>query len=41
LYFPAPFQRKGENSVIVFDLDNAAGASVRGVKGQVWSAPEK
>ncbi|WP_068833389.1 glycoside hydrolase family 35 protein [Xanthomonas graminis] len=39
LYVPAPMQRKGENSVIVFDLDSAAEASVRGVKGQVWSAP--
>jgi beta-galactosidase len=39
LYFPAPMQRKGENSVIVFDLDSAADASVRGVKGQVWGAP--
>jgi len=39
LYFPAPMQRKGENSVIVFDLDSAADASVRGVKAQVWSAP--
>ena len=39
LYFPAPMQRKGENSVIVFDLDSAGEASVRGVKGQVWGAP--
>jgi len=39
LYFPAPMQRKGENSVIVFDLDSAEGASVRGAKSQVWSTP--
>ncbi|WP_254460806.1 glycoside hydrolase family 35 protein [Xanthomonas sacchari] len=39
LYFPAPWQRKGGNSVIVFDLDSAADASVRGVTRQVWSTP--
>lgn len=24
LYFPAPFQRKGDNTVVVFDLDDVA-----------------
>ncbi|WP_045770374.1 glycoside hydrolase family 35 protein [Xanthomonas albilineans] len=39
LYFPAPWQRQGDNSVIVFDLDTSRHASVRGGKTQVWSQP--
>ncbi|MEE7547829.1 hypothetical protein HF319_12980 [Xanthomonas sp. Kuri4-1] len=40
LYFPAPWQRRGDNTVIVFDLDAVAQPSVRGVERQVWSTPQ-
>ncbi|AOS22862.1 beta-galactosidase [Xanthomonas oryzae pv. oryzae] len=41
LYFPAPFQRKGDNTVVVFDLDDVATPSVRGLKQQVWRKPKE
>ncbi|KEZ96018.1 hypothetical protein A11M_0117625 [Xanthomonas vasicola pv. vasculorum NCPPB 895] len=41
LYFPAPFQRKGDNTVVVFDLDDVAAPSVRGLKQQVWLKPKE
>lgn len=41
LYFPAPFQRKGDNAVVVFDLDNTAKPSVRGLQQQVWITPKE
>jgi beta-galactosidase len=40
LYFPAPWQRRGDNPVVVFDLDNVDDASVRGVPEPLWSNPE-
>jgi beta-galactosidase len=40
LYFPAPLQRKGDNSMIVFDLDDVQAPQVRGVTQQVWIAPK-
>lgn len=41
LYFPAPFQRKGDNTVVVFDLDSTAKPSVRGLQQQVWITPKE
>ncbi|WP_434026358.1 glycoside hydrolase family 35 protein [[Pseudomonas] boreopolis] len=40
LYFPAPWQRKGGNTVIVFDLDDVPEPRVGGLRHQVWSALE-
>lgn len=40
LYFPAPWQRKGDNHVIVFDLDPVASPHLRGSAQPIWSAPE-
>ena len=40
LYFPAPWQRVGDNTVIVFDLDDTQTPHVRGVQQQVWTATE-
>jgi len=40
LYFPAPWQRKGDNQVVVFDLDSVDAASVRGVKDPMWSTAD-
>ncbi|KAF1722767.1 glycoside hydrolase family 35 protein [Pseudoxanthomonas wuyuanensis] len=37
LYFPAPWQRQGDNLVVVFDLDSANAAGVRGVPDPRWS----
>jgi beta-galactosidase len=39
LYFPAPWQQRGDNAVVVFDLDSIDDASVRGVPEPVWSKP--
>jgi len=36
LYFPAPWQRKGDNPIVVFDLDGVDAASIRGVKEPIW-----
>ncbi|MCE4520392.1 glycoside hydrolase family 35 protein [Xanthomonas hortorum] len=41
LYFPAPFQRKGDNTVVVFDLDSTAEPGVRGLQQQVWITPKE
>ncbi|MCC8556208.1 glycoside hydrolase family 35 protein [Xanthomonas hortorum] len=41
LYFPAPFQRKGDNTVVVFDLDSTAKPGVRGLQQQVWITPKE
>ena len=41
LYFPAPFQRKGDNAVVVFDLDSTPKPSVRGLNQQVWIVPKE
>ncbi|KAB7772209.1 glycoside hydrolase family 35 protein [Xanthomonas maliensis] len=40
LYFPAPFQRKGDNQVVVFDLDSVATPRVSGLRQQVWVTPQ-
>ncbi|AOD15831.1 beta-galactosidase family protein [Xanthomonas fragariae] len=41
LYFPAPLQRKGDNAVVVFDLDSTPKPSVRGLNQQVWITPKE
>ena len=40
LYFPAPWQRQGDNQVVVFDLDSGEAASVRGLPEPLWSGGE-
>jgi beta-galactosidase len=40
LYFPAPWQRQGDNQVVVFDLDSGEAASVRGLSEPLWSGGE-
>lgn len=37
LYFPAPWQRQGDNQLVVFDLDSIDDASVRGTTEPLWS----
>ncbi len=37
LYFPAPWQRQGDNQLVVFDLDSVDDASVRGTTEPLWS----
>jgi beta-galactosidase len=37
LYFPAPWQRQGDNQVVVFDLDSVNEANVRGTTDPMWS----
>lgn len=39
LYWPAPWQRKGANSVIAFDLDDTHAPVIRGAKQPIWIAP--
>jgi beta-galactosidase len=39
LYFPAPWQRRGGNQIVVFDLDGTGAGSVRGLPDPAWSEP--
>ena len=39
LYFPAPWQRQGDNQVVVFDLDSANDPSIGGTTKPMWSNP--
>lgn len=36
LYFPAPWQAKGDNTLVVFDLDTPSAPSVAGLTEPVW-----
>jgi beta-galactosidase len=35
LYVPGPWLRKGQNEIVVFDLDGASGKQVQGLKKPV------
>ncbi|HET6783543.1 MAG TPA: beta-galactosidase, partial [Pseudoxanthomonas sp.] len=37
LYFPAPWQQRGDNPIVVFDLDSVDDASIRGTAEPLWS----
>jgi beta-galactosidase len=39
LYAPGPWFRKGENDVVVFDLETRDKPAMRGVDQRLWSAP--
>jgi beta-galactosidase len=39
LYLPAPWLKQGDNDVIVFDLDSAAGRSIGGLSAPVLDSP--
>lgn len=40
LYLPVPWQRKGANQVVVFDLDSVGAASIRGVEDPIWNTAD-
>ena len=41
LYAPAPWFRRGDNEVVVFDLETTAKPELRGVNQRLWTDPPK
>ncbi|SEM37874.1 beta-galactosidase [Pseudoxanthomonas sp. GM95] len=39
LYWPGAWQRRGDNRVVVFDLDDVASPRVQGVRDPIWITP--